>query len=112
MARLNSFRELRVYQELRRLHLVVHDESMLFPKFEMYELGSQMRRSSNASPAILAEGWGSRHANVYIEAIDRSKGELRETRHHLDVEIIADVMDEFSLYPPPCTLHPAPENSP
>ena len=69
MATLNSFRDLRVYQELCRLHLAVHEESLRFPKFEMYELGSQVRRSSNSAPAILAEGWGSRHTNIYIEAI-------------------------------------------
>ncbi len=85
MAKLNSFRELRVYQELRRLHLAIHEESLRFPKFEMYELGSQLRRSSNAACAILAEGWGSSHTNIYLEAINRSKGELRETQHHLDM---------------------------
>ena len=85
MTRINSFRDLRVYQELRRLHLLVHKESLLFPKFELYELGSQIRRSSNAAPAIIAEGWGSRHTNIYLEAINRSKGEIRETQHHLDM---------------------------
>jgi four helix bundle protein len=85
MAQLKSFRELRVYQELRRLHLDVHQESLKFPRFELYELGSQVRRSSNAAPAILAEGWGSRHTNVYIEAVSRAMGEIRETQHHLDM---------------------------
>jgi len=85
VAKLRSFRELRVYQELRRLHLEVHRESLEFPKFELYELGSQVHRSSNSAPAILAEGWGSRHTNVYIEAVNRTTGEVRETQHHLDV---------------------------
>ena len=67
------------------MHLAVHEESLRFPKFELYELGSQIRRSSNAAPAILAEGCGSRHTNIYLEAIDRSKGEVRETQHHLDM---------------------------
>lgn len=94
MAQLNSFRELRVYQELRRLHLAVHDESLRFPKFEMFELGSQVRRSSNAAPAILAEGWGSRHTNIYLEAINRSKGEVRETQHHLDMAHAKRYLDD------------------
>jgi len=85
MAKLKSFRELRVYQELKRLHLEVHRLTLTFPKFETYELGSQVRRSSNSSPALLAEGWGSRHTNVYIEAVNRSMGEIRETQHHLDI---------------------------
>ncbi len=85
MAQLSSFRDLKVYQKLKALHLEVHQETVAFPKFEIYELGSQVRRSSNAAPAILAEGWGSRHTNIYIEAINRAMGEVRETQHHLDV---------------------------
>jgi four helix bundle protein len=94
MGKLNSFRDLRVYQELRRLHLLVHQLSLQFPKHEMYELGSQIRRSSNSAPANLAEGWGSRHTNIYIESVNRALGEVRETQHHLDMahekEYLAD----------------------
>ena len=85
MSEVRSFRDLRVYQKLKTLHLEVHRESLGFPKFEMYELGSQVRRSSNSAPAQVAEGWGSRHTNMYIEAINRALGEVRETQHHLDV---------------------------
>lgn len=84
MSKLTSFRDLRVYQRLKTLHLEVHGESLAFPKFEMYELGSQIRRSSNSAPAQVAEGWGSRHTNMYIEALNRAMGEVRETQHHLD----------------------------
>ena len=85
MAKLKSFRDLKVYQELVTLHLEVHELSLTFPKIETYELGSQVRRSSNSAPALVAEGWGSRHTNIYMEAINRSMGEIRETEHHLDV---------------------------
>ncbi|MBN1269961.1 MAG: four helix bundle protein [Kiritimatiellae bacterium] len=85
MGKLQSFRDLKVYQKLKALHLEIHRDSLGFPKFEMYELGSQVRRSSNSAPAILAEGWGSRHTNIYIEVINRSLGEVRETQHHIDV---------------------------
>jgi four helix bundle protein len=85
MAKLKSFRDLNVYQRLKVLHLEVHEETLHYPKFEMYELGSQVRRSSNSSVAIIAEGWGSRHTNIYIEAINRALGEIRETQHHIEV---------------------------
>ena len=85
MSEVRSFRDLRVYRELKRLHLEVHAERRRFPKFETYELGAQVRRSSNSAPAILAEGWGSKHTNIYIEVVNRSMGEARETQHHLDV---------------------------
>lgn len=85
MSKIKSFRDLKVYQKLKSLHLEVHTESLKFPKFEMYEFGSQLRRSSNSAPAIMAEGWASRHTNIYIEAINRPMGEVRETQHHIDV---------------------------
>jgi len=85
MGEIQSFRDLRVYQELFALHLEVHNASLTFPKSEMYELGSQLRRSSNSAPSLVAEGWGSRHTNIYLEAINRALGEVRETQHHLAV---------------------------
>jgi four helix bundle protein len=85
MDEVRSFRDLRVYQKLKALHLDVHTLSLGFPKFELYELGSQVRRSSNSAPAQIAEGWGSRHTNIYIETINRAMGEVRETQHHLEV---------------------------
>jgi hypothetical protein len=49
MDKIQSFRDLRVYQKLKALHLAVHRLSLDFPKFEMYELGSQVRKSSNSA---------------------------------------------------------------
>jgi four helix bundle protein len=49
----------------------------------MYELGSQLRRSSNSIPANIAEGWNNKHSNIYLERINRALGELRETKHHV-----------------------------
>ena len=79
------FQDLLVYQKSFQLHLEVHEISLSFPKFEMYELGSQIRRSSNAVPALLAECFGNKHTKIYTEGISRSQGELRETEHHLTV---------------------------
>jgi len=46
--RVESFEDLEVYQRLCGLHLEVSETSLKFPKFEIYELGSQLRRSSNS----------------------------------------------------------------
>jgi len=59
--------------------------SLTFPKLEMYELGSQVRRSSNSAPANIAEGFNNKHRNIYLESISRALGEIRETQHHLMV---------------------------
>jgi len=83
--RIKSFEDLEVYQKLCELHLNVHKLSLTFPKFELHELGSQLRRSSNSIPANLAEGWNNKHLNIYLEGINRALGELRETKHHLTI---------------------------
>lgn len=47
--------DLAVYQKLCRLNLDVCELTHRWPAEEKYELGSQVRRSSNSSPAQLAE---------------------------------------------------------
>jgi four helix bundle protein len=77
--------DLKVYNKLFELTLEVHSLTMAFPRFEIFELGSQLRRSSNSSPANLAEGFGNKHTNIYLESISRAQGEIRETMHHLRI---------------------------
>lgn len=82
---ISTFEDLEVYQKSLQLHLEINDLTLAFPKFEMYELGSQLRRSSNSIPANLAEGWNNKHMNIYLEGINRAQSELRETQHHVHV---------------------------
>jgi four helix bundle protein len=82
---IKSFRDLAIYQKLLELHLEVNKLTLEFPRHELYELGSQLRRSSNSAPANLAEGWNNKHTNIYLESISRANGEVQESRHHLDV---------------------------
>lgn len=49
-----SFRDLEVYKLLCDLYIEVCSASATFPQHEKYELGSQVRRSSNSIPANLA----------------------------------------------------------
>ncbi|MGR3310372.1 MAG: four helix bundle protein [Candidatus Brocadiales bacterium] len=81
--KIESYEDLGVYQKLCELHLEVNEHTFKFPKFELYELGSQIRRSSNSAPANIAEGWNNKHVNIYLEGINRAQGEIRETTHHL-----------------------------
>jgi four helix bundle protein len=75
--------DLQVYQKLCRLHIEVCDLSTKWPAEERYELGSQIRRSSNSSPANLAEKHSDRHVRNKIEGVNRARGEALETVHHL-----------------------------
>ena len=75
--------DLLVYQKLCDLHIDVCDVSHGWPSDEKYELGSQVRRSSNSSPAQLAEKHSDRHLRNKIEGVNRARGEALETVHHL-----------------------------
>ena len=75
--------DLEVYRRLCQLHIEVCDLTRSWPHEEKYELGSQARRSSNSSPAQLAEKNDDRHIRNKIEGVNRSRGEAAETIHHL-----------------------------
>jgi len=75
--------DLEVYKKLCQLHIEVCDLTHTWPQEEKYELGSQARRSSNSSPAQLAEKNDDRHIRNKIEGVNRSRGEAAETIHHL-----------------------------
>jgi four helix bundle protein len=92
--KVENYDDLEVYQKLLNLHLDIHSLTLTFPKFELYELGSQMRRSSNSAPANLAEGWNNKHINIYLEGINRALGEINETKHHLLVAHMKNYINE------------------
>jgi four helix bundle protein len=83
MATYRKLEDLIVYQKLCRLHTDVCDLTHRWPSEEKYELGSQARRSSNSSPAQLADKYDDRHIRNKIEGVNRSRGEAAETVHHL-----------------------------
>ena len=75
--------DLHVYERLCLLHIEVCNLSRAWPADERFELGSQVRRSSNSSPANLAEKHSDRHVKNKIEGVNRARGEALETVHHL-----------------------------
>ena len=83
MSAYKRIEDLVVYQKLCQLHIEVCKVSHLWPSDEKFELGSQVRRSSNSSPAQLAEKYDDRHLKNKMEGVNRSRGEAGETIHHL-----------------------------
>ena len=55
-----------------------------FPKSELYGLTSQIRRASVSVPSNIAEGYGRRTQNEYIQFLHIALGSLRE----LDTQLI------------------------
>ena len=46
MAKISSYRDLRIWQEAVKLALAVYRATVAFPKHELYGLTSQMRRAA------------------------------------------------------------------
>ena len=90
MSAYRRLEDLKVYQNLCGLHIRVCDLTHLWPAEEKYELGSQVRRSSNSAAAQLAEKYDDRHIKNKIEEVNRSRGEGAETMHHLYMAHLKD----------------------
>jgi four helix bundle protein len=82
--RINSFTELRVYQEACHLDEVVFEETKRWPREEKYALIDQIRRSSRSVGANIAEAWAKRRYPAhFVSKLTDADGELQETRHWL-----------------------------
>jgi four helix bundle protein len=81
---MKSYRDLEIYQESKSLAIDVHAMSLKLPKHELYEEGSQVRRSSKAVTTMIVEGYGrSRYKADYIKFLVYSQSECDETIIHL-----------------------------
>jgi four helix bundle protein len=85
MAGAKSFRDLKVYRAARDAAPRVFTVSGHFPREERYALTDQIRRSSRAVKAMLAEAWARRrYKAAFINKIDEALGEANETQSWLD----------------------------
>ncbi len=57
---MKSYRDLDIYNESRKLAVEIHKLSLGLPKLELYEEGSQVRRSSKSVTSNIVEGYGRR----------------------------------------------------
>jgi four helix bundle protein len=55
-----SYKKLQIWILAREVVIEVHQMTMKLPKFEMFEEGSQIRRSSKTTKAAIVEGYGRR----------------------------------------------------
>jgi four helix bundle protein len=82
---MKSYRDLEIFKESKRLAVEIHKISLSFPKHEMYEEGSQIRRSSKSVTSMIVEGYGRRRYKAdYIKHLIYSQSECDETILHLD----------------------------
>ncbi|MGK7884918.1 MAG: four helix bundle protein [Crocosphaera sp.] len=79
-----SYREQFIWKRGIQLSINCYKLTEKFPKTELYGLTSQIRRASVSVPSNIAEGYGRRTKNEYIQFLHIALGSLRE----LDTQII------------------------
>lgn len=94
MAVIRGFRDLDVYKLAREQAKVVFALSKAFPMEEKFSLTDQIRRSSRAVNAMIAEAWARRrYPAAFINKIDEALGEAMETQAWLDHALDCGYLD-------------------
>ncbi len=82
---MNTYKDLDIYKISFRLFLKTHPFTLKLPKYELYELGSQLRRSSDSVNTNIVEGYGRRsYKNDFIKFLVYSEASGLETLNHLE----------------------------
>ncbi|HEX9667211.1 MAG TPA: four helix bundle protein [Thermodesulfobacteriota bacterium] len=87
MNRPKSFKDLDIYLLSKELSIKVHALTVdKLPGFEMYEEGSQIRRSSKSIVSNIVEGFGRRkYKNEFVQFLTYSIASCDETKVHLEI---------------------------
>jgi four helix bundle protein len=85
LGKINSFKDLIVYQKAFKLAMEIFEISKSFPKEEKYSLTDQIRRSSRSVTSCIAESWAKRrYEKAFVNKLTESLGEENETEVWLD----------------------------
>ncbi len=79
--KIESFTDLRVWQEGHKLVLLIYKLTKSFPKAETYSLIDQMRRAVASITANIAEGFGRQGYKEKIQFYYIAKGSLTEVKN-------------------------------
>ena len=82
----NGYKKLEIWQLSRDIAIKIHNLSLSsLPKFELYETGSQIRRSSKSVRALIVEGYGRRYyKQEFIKYLIYALASNDETLDHLE----------------------------
>jgi four helix bundle protein len=81
-----SYRNLEIWQLARELVIEIHQMTLKkLPKFEMFEEGSQIRRSMKSVKSTIVEGYGRRRFKQdFVKFLVYAQASCDETIDHLE----------------------------
>jgi four helix bundle protein len=96
---MKSYRDLEIYKTSQQLAARIHKMSLQLPKFEQFEEGSQIRRSSKSVTSMIVEGYGGRRYKAdFIKYLVFVQSECDETILHLDFLFETGSLSSDTLY--------------
>jgi four helix bundle protein len=97
---MRGYRDLDIYKLSHKLAVEVHITTLRrLPKFEMYEEGSQVRRSSKSIVCNIVEGFGRRrYKQDFIQYLTYSQASCDETKEHLDLLFDTESLEDKEVY--------------
>lgn len=95
MGKIESFKDLDVYQRALELQQAIFLLTKNFPKEETYSLTDQIRRSSRSIGANITEAWSKRRYPAhFVSKLSDSDGEQNETRHWLKSALLCHYINQ------------------
>ncbi|MBK0371251.1 four helix bundle protein [Flavobacterium agrisoli] len=101
MSDFKSYKDLDIYTISMDLFIKLHPITLKLPKYELYELGSQLRRSSDSVVSNIVEGYGRRRYKAdFVRFLVFSHSSCLETINHINKIILLypDLKDNFQPF--------------
>ena len=95
-----SYKKLEIWQHARELVIDIHKMTLTeLPNFEMFEEGSQIRKSSKSVKSTIVEGYGRRrYKQEFIRFLTYAIASNDETIDHLETLFETESLKNAELY--------------
>lgn len=98
MGKINSYKDLLIWQKGIVLVVRVYALTKSFPQEELYALTSQIKRASVSIPSNIAEGYGRNTDKSFSHFLDIARGSLNELETQLIIAKELEFITNFELY--------------
>jgi four helix bundle protein len=97
--RIQSYKDLKVWQLAMELAVDCYRVTRSFPKDELFGMTSQIRRAAASIPANIAEGQGRNHTKFFLHFLSVARGSLMELETHLILSCRVELLNQQDLEP-------------
>jgi four helix bundle protein len=96
---MKNYKDLEIYQLSYDLAIKIHKLSLKLPRYELFEEGGQIRRSSKGIKSCIVEGYGRRRYKAeFIKYLTYAHASCDETILHLNFINDTHVLDKDAVY--------------